>query len=123
MTADSQEHMTGKDLRWMMSFCFIMGLMPFLFCLWLYCYWGDMQLQADDEFVPAYIDEHFLAIIRILAFGILPVMGFGFIYIGYKFWKWNRSPPPLSRSASAVHLPAVPVTKSRAHCQTVRPSP
>jgi nitrate reductase NapE component len=90
MTANNKGKAPEKDLIWMMFFCFTLGLIPILFCLWVYQYWGDLQLTADDEFVPAFIYEHNLAVIRILVFGILPIMSFAFFYTGYKLWKYYR---------------------------------
>lgn len=84
------ENVPAKDLIWTMFLCSILGLMTILFCFWLYWYWGDLQLKPDDEIVPAYIYEHNLAVIRILGFGVLPVMGFAFFWVGYRVWKCYR---------------------------------
>jgi hypothetical protein len=88
--SQKNEKVPVRDLIWTMLFCFILGIMSVLCCLGLFLYWGDLQLKADDDFVPAYIYENNLAVIRILAFGILPVMGFAFFYVGYMVWKCYR---------------------------------
>jgi hypothetical protein len=81
----------AKDFIWMMLFCFILGLITFLFCLGVYWYWGDLQLKADDnDSVPAFIYRNNLAVIRILAFGVLPISGFAFFGVGCKLWKCYR---------------------------------
>jgi hypothetical protein len=90
MTADVKEKALGKELVWTMLFCFIAGLISILFSSCIYWYWGELQLQAGDEFIQALIYEHNLAITGILAFGVLPIMGFAFFGIGYKLWKCNR---------------------------------
>jgi hypothetical protein len=82
-----KEIVPEKDLIWTMLFCFILGILSILCCLGLLLYWGDLQLKADDEFVPAFIYENNLAVIRILAFGVLPVIGFAFFCVGYMVWK------------------------------------
>ena len=87
MTGDGKEKVLGKELVWTMLFCFIAGLISFLFCLCIYWYWGELQLEPGDEFIPAIIYEHNLAITSILAFGVLPIMGLVFFGIGYKLWK------------------------------------
>jgi hypothetical protein len=94
----NKEKALGKDLIWIMLFCFILGLIPILSSLWVYRYWGDLQLKADDEFVPAFIYENNLAVIRILAFWVLPVMSFGFFCMGYMVWKCYRHCKPPATS-------------------------
>ena len=116
----NKEIAPGKDLIWTMLFCFVLGLIPIFFCFWVYWYWGDLQLKADDDFVPAFIYENNLAVIRILAFEVLPIMGFAFFCIGYMVWKCHRqrlvsfhrfsgnpasSPTPFRREPSKLETP------------------
>jgi len=79
-----------KDLIWTMLFCFVLGMIPILFSLWFYLfYWNDMQLRGG-EVVPVSFCENFLTLIRILTFGMIPMMGFGFFCAGYMVWKCHR---------------------------------
>lgn len=85
-----KEIIPGKDLIWTMLFCFILGIMPILFSLWIFLfYWDDMQLRGD-EVVSVSFFENNLALIRILTFGLMPMMGFGFFCAGYMVWKCHR---------------------------------
>jgi len=79
-----------KDLIWTMLFCFISGIMPILCSLWIFLfYWDGMQIKGDG-FVPVSFLEYDLALIRILTFGLMPLLGFGFFCAGYMVWKCHR---------------------------------
>ena len=82
-----------KDLIWAMTFCFALGLMLMIFSVWFYlCYWDKIQL---DELSSDNSAEDTLALIRVLTFGILPLLSFAFFCVGYVVWKHydqSRSP-------------------------------
>ncbi len=79
-----------KDLIWAMLFCFILGMMPMLFSLWVCLfYWDAMQLGGAGPGADAF-SENILALTRILLFGLLPMLGFGFFCVGYIVWKCHR---------------------------------
>ena len=79
-----------RDLIWAMIFCLVLGLMPMLFSLWVYFfYWNNIQSGLGGPDADAF-SENILALVRILIFGLLPVLGFGFFYVGYILWKCHR---------------------------------
>jgi sorbitol-specific phosphotransferase system component IIC len=85
-----KEIVPEKDLIWTMLFCFILGIMPILFSLWIFLfYWDVMQLKGDGLGSDS-VFENLLALIRILTFGLMPMMGFGFFCAGYMVWKCRR---------------------------------
>ena len=84
------EKVPARDLIWTMLFCFILGMMPILFSLLVFLfYWDDMQVRGGG-FVSVSLFEKYLALIRILIFGLLPMMGFAFFCVGYMVWKCYR---------------------------------
>ena len=83
----------AKDLIWAAIFCLVLGLMLMIFSVWVYlCYWDKMQLNLlGSDASP----EDTLALIRVLTFGILPLLSFAFFCVGYVVWKHydqSRSP-------------------------------
>jgi hypothetical protein len=92
-----------RDLIWAMIFCLVLGLMPMLFSLWVYLfYWDAMQLGGGGPGADAF-SENVLALVRILIFGLLPVLGFGFFFVGYFVWKCYRRCKALRKVNDACH--------------------
>ena len=113
MTANSKEKTLRKDLIWTMIYCFILGLIPILFCFWVYWYWGDLQLKADDDFIPAFIYENNLAVIRILAFEVPSATG------------WDPGDVPFIPNffLDARELIDIKIAALEAYSQELRPFP